>query len=450
MLIKTIKIFRSVPKNGFYNNEFFEIDFTDAIIESNKLRNLKREKLVGNDNGFCFLKNKRNDIITYRLKKSEINDLYEIEFSLDKEYDNAFIYKNFTKKDDLKFYLENLFHFPLSKEEIDISKINKVKTNYYKKTDNKLVVELTNKIFDKSIYKKLDDIISNERQNINSIRALESKKFNLEKEINALNLEYKEEIDRLNKKFNEKEEKIRWECEQKIDRLNKEFDEKEEIIRWECNQKRYEELIMDINKYNYISNYDYNDYRIGKQYFINYEEYYSKANELLFNKIFVNINKEINALIVGGGNGLDLITLNKICKEKNLTLNCAILDKVIWPYNKIKQENICNIKSLKLMLDDYMNYFEEDDAKNFDIIIFSRCVNFVEIENFPVETLKELNHYLKKLNNRIYFIESFNLNKNNNPNCYSTKVRQWFEQVFSIEMFSTYDNHFRHYLYELK
>ena len=108
--------------------------------------------------------------------------------------------------------------------------------------------------------------------------------------------------------------------------------------------------------------------------------------------------KPLNIAIVGGGNFYDVNALNSILGDWPYMVNAYIIDKNIWPNNKYSSKDLCNFNSVTLLKKDFF-YELNNPTYDYDVIVFSRCINFTEYLNWSSydTPTKYINAFIKLL-----------------------------------------------------
>lgn len=116
-----------------------------------------------------------------------------------------------------------------------------------------------------------------------------------------------------------------------------------------------------------------------------YYDYYTAENAAFFRKVFREMTMGdtdfCNIAIIGGGNGWELAAIDEAAGyENNQRINCTIVDRCIWPKNDIRR-NYAHIGSIHIQKMDMFDFLRDTDSvKKFDLLYFSRCINYTDLE----------------------------------------------------------------------
>ena len=151
------------------------------------------------------------------------------------------------------------------------------------------------------------------------------------------------------------------------------------------------------------------DVREGNELYENsYYADYSKENELFFNYLLNDHSQESGPMkiaIFGGGNGweLDAINLCLLRMKGAPKLECKIVDRIIWPINHIDENKGKMIETIDVVRGDIFNYLRTIKHGDYDLLYFSRCINYVDTKD--TERLTELSTELSRVGTRAAFAQ---------------------------------------------
>lgn len=174
----------------------------------------------------------------------------------------------------------------------------------------------------------------------------------------------------------------------------------------------------------------YNDIVGNFDYELRYFDSYDRENRVFFKHIFdnyLNGMTDIRIAIIGGGNGWELSAINDCISnmQNKSKVECCIIDRVIWQYNRLYDRKYENISEITVIYDDYGDYLNENDDM-FDLIYFSRCINYKDCGYANIDSIREM---LERKKTLVAFAQIELSQKNGKTNQFNDE----FKEAFGID-----------------
>ena len=121
------------------------------------------------------------------------------------------------------------------------------------------------------------------------------------------------------------------------------------------------------------------------EYYRKYYTDYTKENQSFFKDLIsvFKTKETLNVLIMGGGNGCELVDLESTIKSTPSDIKwikCTVVDDIVWPLNKFNQPKSSIINSITIRLGKFDEILKQSNLHEFDIIYFPRSLNFVDMK----------------------------------------------------------------------